>query len=112
MSDSIPDMPAPVDLSLVETEQLIDALHARFSESAFVGRKPGVRGGSKDQVLRYWSGCSWTCAGLAESLKRAMLARLDGYATHQHDSERPVGDPSPSDPFPEDTEDTEDTEDG
>lgn len=55
------------DLQLLPTDDLINALIARFDHAVFSGMKTGLNDG-KHLTLRRWTGNSATCSGLCSQL--------------------------------------------
>lgn len=82
--DDIPE--APIDLSHVDTTDLLHELFGRFDHCAFIGMKNMMH--EEHQYRRVWKGNTHTIAGLCQDLAMTAIASLE---TSQHRS-GPLGD--------------------
>jgi len=60
------------DLSLISTDELIEALSVRYDAFIFCGQQVGMGGPDKIVTTRKWQGNSATCAGLASQIQIAV----------------------------------------
>lgn len=61
------------DLSLVPSDDLIEALRVRFDYFVFSGLRVGVKFNGDTVTIRRWWGNSTTCVGLATELATAII---------------------------------------